>query len=65
MVTEAQKRATAKYNKKKYVSIGMKLKPEEKELIDNHIIKTGESFTAFIIRSAKTQIEIDNQIKSG
>ena len=58
--TDAQKRATLKYQKRVYTQINFKIKKEFRAEIENHVKKTGESIISFISRSVKNQIALDN-----
>ena len=47
-VSEAQKRATAKYHKEHYKYLTLRLKPEEKELLKTCADSVGETPNKFI-----------------
>lgn len=59
-VSGAQKRATKKYNAKKYDRIELKVQKGEKDLMKIHAIKQGESLNSFINRAIQNQIKTDN-----
>ena len=59
-VSDAQKRATKKYNAKKYDRIELKVQKGEKDLMKIHAIKQGESLNSFINRAIQNQIKTDN-----
>lgn len=60
-VSEAQKKATKKYEQKVYAPIKIKPKKAETEKIRKHAGERGESITRFLVRAADTQIDIDNK----
>ena len=59
-VSEAQKKASAKYNLKAYDRIELKVKKGEKDSIKAHAEKQGESLNAFINRAIAEAIARDN-----
>ncbi len=59
-VSEAQKKASAKYNLKAYDRIELKVKKGEKDSIKAHAEKQGESLNAFINRAISEAIARDN-----
>jgi len=59
-VSEAQKKASAKYNLKTYDRIELKVKKGEKDSIKAHAEKQGESLNAFINRAISEAIARDN-----
>ncbi len=59
-VSQAQKKASAKYNLKAYDRIELKVKKGEKDLIKIHAEKQNESLNAFINRAIQNQIKLDN-----
>ena len=59
-VSEAQKKASAKYNLKAYDRIELKVKKGEKNSIKAHAEKQGESLNAFINRAISEAIARDN-----
>lgn len=59
-VSESQKRATRKYNSKKYDRIELKVPKGEKDLLKIHAEKHGESLNSFINRAIKNQMKADN-----
>ncbi len=56
--TEAQKKATIKYNKKTYKRIPLDVRIEEYEALKAYTDKTGESINGFIRRLIKENIEL-------
>ena len=58
-LSEARKRATAKYQAKTYDLILFRVKKGEREIIQNHALSTGESVNAFIRRSVDNQMAKD------
>lgn len=50
-MTDAAKKASAKYNKSHYEQIQIRVKSGDKETIQAHAAKTGESLNAFINRA--------------
>ena len=60
-ISDAKKRANAKYDAKTYTRISLVLKKEEKPIIQAHAQKTGESVNGFINRAIHEAIERDNQ----
>ena len=59
-VSDAQKRATRKYNSKKYDRIEIKVQKGKRDLIKIHAMKQGESLNSFINRAIQNQIKADN-----
>lgn len=55
--SEAQKKATAKYNKKAYVRIPLDVSPEFKIKIEEKAQEQGISTRAYIIEAIKKEIE--------
>lgn len=47
--TDAQKRATAKYNAKAYDRIEIKVKKGQKEIIQKHAEEQGKSLNSYIV----------------
>ena len=58
-LTDARKRANAKYNKKAYDRIEVKVKKGERQIIADHAAAMGESVNAFINRAIKMQMQLD------
>lgn len=59
-VSKAQQRATANYVKKAYDRIEVKVQKGEKEIIQAHALKMGESsLNSFINRAIKETMERD------
>ncbi len=56
-VTDAQKRATAKFEQKRYDKILLRLEKGEKEKIKAHAESRGESVNGFITRLIKDAME--------
>lgn len=63
-VSEAQKRATAKWRKEKTEEIRFRVPKGERTFINEHANRQGESTTAFIKRAIKETMERDNAGKS-
>ena len=63
-ITEAQKRATAKWRKEKTDEIRFRVPKGERAVIQAHASRQGESTTAFIKRAIKEAMERDNAEKS-
>lgn len=59
-ISEARQRANAKYNKKTYDRLEMKVPKGKKADIINHAEKQGESLNKFLNRAVENQIIIDN-----
>ena len=59
-LSEARKRATAKYNAKAYDRIEVKVPKGKKEQVQDHTAVTGESMNAFMNRAIDETIERDN-----
>lgn len=59
--TEAQARATKKYQSRVYTQICYKIRKDFKTAIENHTQKTGETVNGFITRAINNQIAIDNK----
>lgn len=60
-VSEAQKKATAKYSLKAYDRVELKVKKGKKETIKAHAEQQGESLNGFINRAIDEAIERDNK----
>jgi hypothetical protein len=60
---EARNKAVTKYVKENYDRVSLRFTKESnlKQVIQEHIVKTGESVTSFIIRAIKETIENDNK----
>ena len=58
--TEARRRANEKYNAKAYESVTLRVKAGEKEQLQQHAEKMGESVNAFINRAIVEAMERDN-----
>ena len=59
-VSEAQKRATAKWQKEKVEEVKFRVPKGERAVIQAHAEKQGESTAAFIKRAIKETMERDN-----
>ena len=59
-VSEAKKRANAKYNAKAYDRIELKVKKGEKDKIKSHAESNGESLNGFVNRAIEETIQRDN-----
>lgn len=62
--TEAQMRATAKWQKEKTDEVRFRVPKGERAVIHAHASQQGESTTAFIKRAIKETMERDNAEKS-
>lgn len=60
-VSEAQKKATAKYSLKAYDRVELKVKKGKKETIKAHAEQQGESLNGFINRAIDETIQRDNK----
>lgn len=58
-LSEAQRRAVAKYNAKAYERIEMKVKKGEKSVIVAHAETMGETLNGFLNRAVKETMEND------
>lgn len=63
--TEAQKRATAKWQKEKVEEIKFRVPMGEKKRIQEHAKATGESTNAFIYRAVNEAIERETHSSEG
>lgn len=61
-LTEAQRRAVAKYNAKSYDRIELKVRKGEKDKIKLYAQEHGESLNAFINRAIYEAMKHDNEI---
>ena len=59
-VSEAQKKATAKYEQQNYDKILLRLEKGKKDRIKNHAESKGESLNGFVNRAIDEAIERDN-----
>ena len=59
--TEAQNKATQRYQAKAYDRLPIRVKKGESELIKAHATKQGESLNAFVIRAIDETIQRDNE----
>lgn len=59
-VSESQKRATAKYHRERVEEIKFRVPIGQKDIIQKHARKMGESVNAFLFRAAKSTIIRDN-----
>lgn len=61
-LTDAQKRAYKKYMEK-YVEVKLRMKPENRDAMQEHAAMMGESATAFINRAIMETMERDLKTK--
>ena len=61
--SEAQKRATAKWQKEKVEEVKFRVPKGERAVIQAHAEKQGESTAAFIKRAIKETMERDNAVE--
>lgn len=61
-ISEAKKRANAKYNAKTYKRIPLDLRHEEAEKVRLHAEKHGEAVNAFIKRAIRETMERDGEL---
>lgn len=61
--SEAKIRANAKYNKKAYDRMEIKVKKGQKDIIKAHADKQGESLNQFLNRAVYNQLKLDNENK--
>jgi|LSQX01.2.fsa_nt_gb predicted HicB family RNase H-like nuclease len=59
--SDAQKRATAKYQKERVQEIKFRVPMGQKQIIQAHAKRTGESVNAFIYRAVREAMERDNK----
>ena len=59
--TDAQKKATAKWNAEKVDRIVFRVVKGQKEIIQRHAESQGESLSSFLNRAVKETIERDKQ----
>lgn len=57
--TDAQKRATAKYNAKAYDRIEIKVKKGQKEIIQKHAEEQGKSLNSYIVDLIESDMQDD------
>ena len=62
-ISKAQQKATAKYVKNSYDRIDLKLQKGEKEKINQHAARNGESINSFINRAITETMQRDNTEK--
>lgn len=58
--SESQLRATKKYLREKLDDVRFRVPKGQREIIQQHAIKQGESVNAFICRAVKETMERDN-----
>ena len=58
--SKAQQKAVSKYMKANYDEIKLRVPKGQKEIIQEHAKKTGESVNAFIIRAVQEALDRDN-----
>ena len=63
-VSEAQKKATARYEKKAYVQVRTRFKPDDAKNLYAHAEQRKESVNGFINRAVIEQIERDSNTES-
>lgn len=59
--SEAQKRATMKYNAKTYEKITLNVPKGARDRLQDHAALTGESMTAFLMRAAEETMQRDRE----
>lgn len=59
--SEAQKRATAKWQKEKVEEVKFRVPKGERKRLQEHAASQNESLNAFLYRAAQEAIERDNQ----
>ena len=59
MITKAQQRATAKYQKKTYDQVNFRVQKGYKDVIHSHAQDLGESVNGFLCRAVMEAIERD------
>ncbi len=60
-ISEARKRANAKYDAKHFKTLGLRVKIEVAETITHHAQQHGETVNAFLFRAAREQMRRDNE----
>ena len=63
-VSEAQKKATARYEAKKYDKPVIRMEKGKKDVVSAHAQKHGESFNGFVNRAIDEAMERDGQAVS-
>ena len=58
-ITEAKRRANAKYDAKTYDRLSCKIKKSDAASIKDHAAKRGETINAFLLRAIKETLERD------
>lgn len=59
-ISDAQARATRKYQKEHYDQLAVRLPRGSREEFSNHAAAQGESLAAFVLRACRAQMERDN-----
>lgn len=59
-VSQAQKRATAKYEQQNYDKVLLRLEKGKKDKIKSHAVSKGESVNGFVKRAIDETMERDN-----
>ncbi len=59
-VSEAQKKATARYEAKKYDKPVIRMEKGKKDIVSTHAKTRGESFNGFVNRAIDETMERDN-----
>ena len=62
-ISEAQKKAVAKYNAANYERIELRVEKGQKDIIKAHAESKGESLNGFINRAISETMEKENQTK--
>lgn len=60
-VSKAQQKAVNKYVKNNYDRINVTFPKGQKEILKNHVLSTGESVNAFIVRSVNETLQRDTE----
>lgn len=61
-ISDAQKRAVAKYNAANYDRVELRLDKGQKEIVKAHAESQGESLNAFVNRAISETMERDNAL---
>lgn len=64
-LTDAQRRANAKYDAKTYDRLTCKIKKSDTLLLREHIAKRGESINGFLLRAIKETMARDDEAQRG
>lgn len=60
-ISDAQKRAVAKYNAANYERVELRLEKGQKDIIKAHAERRGESLNAFVNRAIKETLQRDGE----